>query len=285
MSRLRLVTRMLRRCSSAALGLAFTLTLFAPLGANAVDGVIEINHVAALAGGITPGDTAGYPVTIDTHGSYRLTGDLLPATSGVRGIEVLSGPVTIDLNGFAIIGPGICVGINPSCSGTLLTVGIEVIANQSVRIQNGTLTGLLTGINVPNDPSVTNSTLDIDRVVIEGNSGTGVLLSAPGSSQIHRSSISRNQLGGLNIALIHTTHVSNTMFRSNVGFGITSTGSTSLIENSMIIGTSGVGLNSFFLSLPSPLLGYRAMIFSSNSTNIVGGTQLGDNVCSGSLCP
>jgi len=177
MSRLRLVTSMLRRCSSAALGLAFTLTLFAPLGANAVDCVIEINHVAALAGGITPGDTAGYPVTIDTHGSYRLTGDLLPATSGVRGIEVLSGPVTIDLNGFAIIGPGICVGINPSCSGTLLTVGIEVIANQSVRIQNGTLTGLLTGINVPNDPSVTNSTLDIDRVVIEGNSGTGVLLS------------------------------------------------------------------------------------------------------------
>lgn len=30
----------------------------------AVDGVIDINQARALAGGVTPGDTAGFPVTI-----------------------------------------------------------------------------------------------------------------------------------------------------------------------------------------------------------------------------
>jgi len=120
---------------------------------------------------------------------------------------------------------------------------------------------------------------------VEGNSGTGIILASAGSSQIHRSSISRNQLGGLNIALVHPMHVSNTMFRSNVGFGITSHGSSSLIENCVIVGMSGTGLTSFFISSPSPLLGYRGMVFSGNSTDVIGGKQLSDNLCSGSLCP
>jgi hypothetical protein len=235
--------------------------------------------------GCFAGDSPGYPISINSRGSYRLTGDLLPATSGVRAIQVTQGPVTIDLNGFSIVGPGTCDGIPPSCSGTLLIVGIEVIANEPVRIQNGTLTGLLTGISAPVSSGITSSSLYIDRVLVEGNSGTGVILASAGSSQIHRSSISRNQLGGLNIALIHPVHVSNTMFRSNPGFGITSNGSSSLIENSLILGTNGVGLNSFFISSGSPLLGYRSMVFSGNTTDIVGGTALGDNLCAGSLCP
>ena len=44
--------------------------------ARAVDGVIEINQARALAGGVTPGDAAGFPVTITASGSYRLTGNL-----------------------------------------------------------------------------------------------------------------------------------------------------------------------------------------------------------------
>jgi hypothetical protein len=41
-----------------------------------VDGVIEINQAAVRAGGITPGDTPGFPAWLNLEGSYRLTGNL-----------------------------------------------------------------------------------------------------------------------------------------------------------------------------------------------------------------
>jgi hypothetical protein len=59
--------------TGAALLLAATLV---PLPGAAVDGVIEINQSRALAGGVTPGDAPGFPVTISARGSYRLTGNL-----------------------------------------------------------------------------------------------------------------------------------------------------------------------------------------------------------------
>ena len=57
-----------------ALTAVFLSTAGAPV--HAVDGLIEINHAKALAGGVSPGDLGGYPVTIDAPGSYILTGDL-----------------------------------------------------------------------------------------------------------------------------------------------------------------------------------------------------------------
>ena len=41
-----------------------SLALFASLPTFASDGVIEINQASAIAGGVTPGDTAGFPVTL-----------------------------------------------------------------------------------------------------------------------------------------------------------------------------------------------------------------------------
>ena len=55
------------RMGAIALALASTLGLAGQ--AYAVDGVIEINQARALAGGVTPGDTAGFPVTISVSGS------------------------------------------------------------------------------------------------------------------------------------------------------------------------------------------------------------------------
>ena len=73
--------------------------------ASAVDGVIEINQAKALAGNVTSGDTAGYPIYIKTPGSFRLTGDL-SHTSPIAAIVVEAANVTIDLNGFTISGSG-----------------------------------------------------------------------------------------------------------------------------------------------------------------------------------
>jgi hypothetical protein len=65
---------------------------------HAVDGVNEINQVRAAAGGIAPGDAAGFPVTIDAPGSYRLTSNLdlrgEPTPEDAVGIRVTADDVT-----------------------------------------------------------------------------------------------------------------------------------------------------------------------------------------------
>lgn len=73
--------------------------------AIAVDGVIEINQAKALAGNVTSGDAAGYPIYIKTSGSFRLTGNLTHSAP-IAAIIVEAANVTIDLNGFTISGSG-----------------------------------------------------------------------------------------------------------------------------------------------------------------------------------
>jgi len=54
-------------------------------------------------GVLPPGDAAGFPVTISEVGSYRLTGNL--SIGSTDAIEITADNVTLDLNGFLIIGP------------------------------------------------------------------------------------------------------------------------------------------------------------------------------------
>src|SRR5947199_6672479 len=83
----------------------------------AVDGVVLIDQNRALAGGVTPGDAPGFPVTISLAGSYRLSGNLTVPNANTTAISITSDNVTIDLNGFSIIGPTVCMGFPvTSCS-------------------------------------------------------------------------------------------------------------------------------------------------------------------------
>jgi hypothetical protein len=109
--------------------LAVPLALALADGARAVDGVIEIDASRAAAGGITPGDTAGYPVTIAASGSYRLTGDLI--VQDQTAIQITAGEVSLDLNGFAIRCASTCTSGN----------GIDA-AVSGVMIRNGTVRGM-----------------------------------------------------------------------------------------------------------------------------------------------
>ena len=82
------------------------LVLLAPFGL-ANDGVLEINQACAVNTGCFPGDTGGFPVTIDGSAgrSYRLTSDLTVPSADTSGIVVTISDVGIDLNNFAILGP------------------------------------------------------------------------------------------------------------------------------------------------------------------------------------
>ena len=69
------------------------------------------------------------PYTIDTPGSYYLTGNLV-ADVNVNGITIDADSVTLDLMGFSLIGP-------ESASG----YGIYINDRDNIEIRNGTIAG------------------------------------------------------------------------------------------------------------------------------------------------
>lgn len=110
-----------------------------------------INHNKALAGGVTPGDAAGYPIRRSVAGSYKLTGNLV-VPAGVNGIEIAADNVTLDLNGFSIRSGGVS-----SHNGTTFEVvcngggaghfGVYLpISNVSSAVRNGTVQGFSVGV-------------------------------------------------------------------------------------------------------------------------------------------
>lgn len=74
------------------------LALAAP-SAHASDGLAEINQACAEAGCFA-GDAPGLPVTIQTGGSYRLTGAIVASKGSA--IEITASDVRLDLAGFTI---------------------------------------------------------------------------------------------------------------------------------------------------------------------------------------
>ena len=77
------------RSSRRVAGISAAFILALGSSARAVDGVVEINQAKALAGGVTAGDTAGFPATISQSGSYRLTGNLTVPDADTEGARSL----------------------------------------------------------------------------------------------------------------------------------------------------------------------------------------------------
>lgn len=110
----------------------------------AVDGIVLIDQNRALAGGVTPGDAPGFPVTISVAGSYRLSGSLRVPDANTTAILISAHQVKIDLNGFSISGPTVCTG-SPvtACSPTGPGVGILDDTNHTdVTVVNGDVYGM-----------------------------------------------------------------------------------------------------------------------------------------------
>lgn len=92
--------------AAVAAATAFVLVLAAtPAGAS--DGRIEISQTRAALGAINGSlatDPAGFPVVITLPGSYVLTSNLT-VDANTTAIRIQSDEVSLDLNGFGVVGP------------------------------------------------------------------------------------------------------------------------------------------------------------------------------------
>jgi parallel beta-helix repeat protein len=109
----------------------------------AVDGVVLINQSTAMAAG-------GFPYRITQSGSYRLSGNLTVPDALTTAILVTADNVTIDLNGFSIIGPVVCTGFpttscNPASNLGKAGTGVDAANFINITVVNGTVRGM--GVN------------------------------------------------------------------------------------------------------------------------------------------
>lgn len=290
--------------------------------AMAVDGVIEINQARAIAGGVTPGDAAGFPVTLDQSGSYRLTGDLAPTGPAANVIEIDADNVRLDLNGFRISGGTTCTDtvtipnvVNCTPAGSAVA-GITGSAASNVWIGNGTIQGMIdAGIELPTTLGVTLVDLVISMAadplacVRLGDVATvrrsrielcaADALQAGFATTVVDSRAGRSN--GLGMNLGNTVEIRSSEAVLNGATGVSCGGPAVLVGNRMV-GNGGNGLvvtnvagatlseNVFTSNISTGAVltngsNYGANIFEANgAAPVTGGVSRGDNVCNGAAC-
>jgi hypothetical protein len=211
---------------------------------DAQEGVTVITQTRAATGGVTPGDTPGFPVTISAGGSYRLESNLEVPDGNTTAIAITARNVTVDLNGFAILGPGIAgsgIGISaPFPSG-------------NVSVRNGTVSGMgNTGIGLSRGCRV-------EGVSVSGNE---VGIFAREGATIINNSVSNNRSVGIRVLGGSVTGNTVTL---NRGLGLE-------------LGVANPTPNEVGI-----VVGYANNVLVDNATpQVSGGIQMGPNVC-GSL--
>jgi len=240
-----------RRIGGAVAALALLLTARSTF---AVDGVVLIDEAAVLAGGITSGDGPGYPVTISDPGSYRLS-ENLKVPAGISGFWIETNDATLDLNGFTILGAG---------PGSGFADGIFIFGN-NVEVRSGTVRDFgRHGIFSRNAGKCFDCT-DAEGVRIVdvraiGNGFNGIRLESQGGL-VEGCSAHTNGNAGIN-AQGNGTLVKNSVARNNKTYGIIG-GSNSGYRSNVLTANNGGDLN----------------------PQVLGGVNLGENLCGTVVCP
>jgi len=184
------------RTAGALFAGVLLLSAALPGTAFAVDGQIAITQAKAMAGSVTPGDAPGFPVSITQPGSYVLSSVLVVPDANTSAIVIAADHVTLDLNGFAILGPVDCSGGLLPCAGTPgnLFNGGRGVTTDAVRfnitIRNGTVQGMGgTGIRLEGDSHL------VEYVHARSNGFGGISIIASndrGESTVQYSTAQRN---------------------------------------------------------------------------------------------
>ena len=247
----------------------------------AVDGVILIDQNHALIGNLTPGDAPGFPVTISQPGSYRLSGDLIVPDANTTGIQITADHVTLDLNGFAIIGPIVCTSRPANCPPPTQGIGIQADRGptqdgpRAIRIFNGTVRGMgSTGIFITGLGGL------IERVTADSNAGGGLLI----AGSVIESTATRNGTFGIFAIIVRDSFATD---NHEVGIQLDSSGGVATGDIASFNGTDGISApngtvtsnttvrnNSFGITAvcPSSIIGNTVVSNSLGSITITSGT-------------
>ncbi|GAB4114040.1 MAG: hypothetical protein Tsb0027_02120 [Wenzhouxiangellaceae bacterium] len=173
----------------------FAMSMLAVAGfagsSHAVDGVFELNEACASIGCVT-GDTSGFPITITNPGSYRLTSNLATGSAATTLIEVTASNVSIDLNGFSLIGPVSCSGSELTCTTSGAGIGIDALGQENIVIRNGSIAGM------GNDGLQVGVGALLEDLVVAENGNIGINAQSAGAV-LQRLAVREN--GGIGVAL------------------------------------------------------------------------------------
>ena len=234
---------------------------------TAIAAPVVITQAIANAGGVTPGDGPGFPVTISQPGSYRL-GSNLDVTAAKNGILVTTSDVTIDLDGFRISG---------GPAGGVATNAVTGILGQSDRltVKNGTIGGFRNrGID-----TFTHAYLVVENMRIVNNRYFGIY--APGFvARIQNNTVATNQGDG--VLCGPGCHAEGNVISTNGDRGLA-------IRRGMALGNTIVSNGSFgILSLGLEIVGIGNNTLIDNNS---GGPQidgitvsLEPNACGNTTC-
>jgi hypothetical protein len=244
-------------------------SLLAAAPARAGDGVLEISQACATLTGCFTGDTAGFPVTIASAGSYRLTSNLVVPDDKTDGIRISTSDVAIDLGGFAVIRSA-CVDSNTICrpnSGTGSGIETTTTNSRGISVRHGSVTGVGDfGINLGEQAVV-------EDVLVRWNGGVGI--------QVHFGSKVSDVVvfgnGNDGISAEAGSVVSNGVVYDNNADGV-DVGAGCSLDNLTIRSNSGAALRMGAQSA------YRDTTMTGNGGGcVVGGANVGGNSCNGSL--
>jgi hypothetical protein len=268
-----------QRRAMCALAAAVLISAGLPGTALAVDGQIAITQAKAMAGNVTPGDAPGFPVTISQPGSYVLSGNLTVPDANTDVIQIDASHVTLDLNGFAILGPTDCpanVDTSHPCTGTGSGVGISSSRQFNITIRNGTVQGMgRYGIGLFGDSHV------VEYIHAKSNGASGIVifatvLNGDGPSIAQHNTAQRNGQGGIAVdsGLVSHNVVSGNLTGILVQLGVVSSNVVTFNGQGLLLGGN--------LSQAS----YIGNTMSFNQFgNVLGGRNLGQNLCGFVVCP
>lgn len=234
--------------------------------------IITTSTVAA--GGITAGDTAGYPATISQSGSFKLGSNLAP-TSPTGAISITGNNVLVDLNGYTIDGgvsctPGANYGV--TCTGSSASQNLINITGRNVTIRNGFVRGSHgNGINVAGAWTGP-AGATFEGVIVSENLGGGIYSTSDGLALSNTKS-NMNHFDGLRT--LSGVSLANVEFSWNSGFGAYIAGDAAS-ESVIASHNSGVGFDqnggtvrggSFDFNGTGGYIGYGTIAHSSAASN------------------
>jgi hypothetical protein len=247
--------------------------LITPRTALAVDGQVAITQARAMAGGVTPGDAPGFPVSINLPGSYILSSGLTVPDANTTAIEINADHVTVDLNGFTILGPTDCSGGLDPCANAGVGAGIitpDVRFN--ITIRRGTIQGMGSeGVRLNGD----SHRVEYMNLRSNGTDAVVVLSGADnGGSVVEHNTVQRN--GGFGIRLDAGIVADNTV-NTNRRSGIT-VGGGLVLHNLVSHNPIGVALAAHATYVGN-------VMFDNTVLEVVGGLNGGQNLCGTVTCP